>query len=149
MQLGNGTCIPHQLTMVLPQRSHYTKGLAYLNQTGLNRVLSLAEGGLNRVLPLAEGGLNLVLPLAEGGLNRVLPLAEGGLNRVLPLADSGLNRVLPLADGGLLCKTRGIHMQPKQRNKNWKKIPMVPKQWTFQRFEQGKKQRVVFWSTEW
>ena len=116
MQLGNGTCIPHQPTMVLPQRPHYTKGLAYLNQTGLNRVLSLAEGGLNRVLPLAEGGLN----------------------RVLPLADSGLNRVLPLADGGLLCKTRGIHMQPKQRNKNWKKISMVPKQWTFQRFEHGK-----------
>ena len=127
MQLGNGTCIPHQLTMVLPQRSHYTKGLAYLNQTGLNRVLSLAEGGLNRVLSLADGRLN-----------RVLPLAEGGLNRVLPLADSGLNRVLPLADGGLLCKTRGIHMQPKQRNKNWKKISMVPKQWTFQRFEHGK-----------
>ena len=70
MQLGNGTCIPHQPTMVLPQRPHYTKGLAYLNQTGLNRVLSLAEGGLNRVLPLAEGGLNRVLPLAEGGLNR-------------------------------------------------------------------------------
>ena len=53
-QLGNWSSATHQLTMVLPQGSPllsvlykvYTKGLADRNQTGLSRVLTLADDGL-------------------------------------------------------------------------------------------------------
>ena len=53
MQLGNWNSATHQLTMGLPQGSPlspifynvYTKGLADLNQNGLNRVLTLADDG--------------------------------------------------------------------------------------------------------
>ena len=54
MQLGNWSSATHQFTMGLQESSPlspviygvYTKGMAYLNENGLSRVLTLADDGL-------------------------------------------------------------------------------------------------------